>query len=226
MRFLGVNAAGLKSKLLSFNKVLTELNPSVFFVEETKMKYEGRLKLENYIVFEKNRQDRNGGGLALGCIKDLNPVWVREGEGDIEALSVEISVKNMKIRCCVAYGFQENENIDKKNNFWKYLDEEVINAKNDGAGLIIQMDGNLWAGSKIIPNDPRQQNRNGKLFEEFLSRNSHLTVVNALDICEGIISHSRKSEESILDFFIVCNLILPHVTKMVVDEEKKYVLTN
>ena len=226
LRFLGVNAAGLKSKLLSFNKVLTELNPSVFFVEETKMKYEGRLKLKNYVVFEKIRQDKNGGGIALGCIKDLNPVWVREGEGDIEALSVEISVKNMKIRCCVAYGFQENENIEKKNNFWKYLDEEVLNAKSAGSGLIIQMDGNLWAGSQIIPNDPRKQNRNGKLFEEFLMRNSHLSVINALKICEGVISRSRKSEESILDFFIVCNLVLPHVTKMVVDEENKYVLTN
>ena len=159
------------------------------------------MRLENYIVYEKIRQDRNGGGLALGCIQDLNPVWVREGEGDIEALSVEISVKNMKIRCSVAYGFQENEIIEKKNNFWKYLDEEVLNAKYNGSGLIIQMDGNLWAGSQIIPNDPRQQNRNGKLFEEFLSRNSHLCVVNALDLCEGVISRSRNSEESILDFF-------------------------
>ena len=226
MRFLGVNAAGLRSKLLSFNKVLTELKPSVFFVEETKVKYEGRLRLENYIVFEKIRQDRNGGGLAIGCIKDLNPIWVREGEGDIEALSVEISVKNLKIRCCVAYGFQENENIEKKNNFWKYLDEEALIAKNAGSGLIIQMDGNLWAGRQIIPNDPRQQNRNGKLFEEFLFRNSHLSVVNALDICEGVITRTRKSEESILDFFVVCNLVLPHVTKMVIDEENKYVLTN
>ena len=82
----------------------------------------------------------------------------------------------------MGYGFQENENIEKKNNFWRYLDEEAIYAKNAGSGLIIQMDGNLWAGSQIIPNDPRQQNRNGKLFEEFLLRNSHLSVVNALDI--------------------------------------------
>ena len=62
----------------------------------------------------------------------------------------------------MAYGFQENENIEKKNNFWKYLDEEVLFAKNAGSGLIIQMDGNLWAGRQIIPNDPRQQNKNGK----------------------------------------------------------------
>ena len=128
LRFLGVNAAGLQSKILSFKKVLSELKPSVFFLEETKMKYEGKIRIENYLIFEKVRQKRSGRGIALGCIKDLNPIWVREGEGDLEALSVEISVRNMKIRCCVAYGYQENENIEKKNSFWKYLDEEVINA--------------------------------------------------------------------------------------------------
>ena len=108
LRFLGVNAAGLQSKLFSFKKVLSDLKPSVFFIEETKTKQAGRIKLENYLIFERIRQNRNGGGVALGCIRDLNPVWVREGEGDVEALSVEISVKSMKIRCCVAYGFQEN----------------------------------------------------------------------------------------------------------------------
>ena len=57
----------------------------------------------------------------------------------------------------------------RKKIFWNYLDEKVIEASSTGAGLIIQFDGNLWAGDKIIPNDPRSQNRNGKLFEQFLA---------------------------------------------------------
>ena len=48
----------------------------------------GKLKLENYIVFELIRQDREGGGLAIGCAKDLQPVWVREGNDYVEALSI------------------------------------------------------------------------------------------------------------------------------------------
>ena len=136
----------------------------------------------------------------------------------------------MKIRCCAAYGCQETDSVDKKDDFWKYLDEEVGEATKTGAGLVIQMDGNLWAGSHIIPNDPRPQNRNGKLFEQFLTRNSHLTVVNSLDVCEGLITRSRfrsgKLEESVLDFFVVCHLVLPHISRMVIDEEGKYVLTN
>ena len=39
-------------------------------------------------------------------------------------------------------------------------------------------------------------------------------------ICNGVV------EESVLDFFIVCNRVLPFVKKMVIDGEKKYILTN
>ena len=70
------------------------------------------------------RKDRNGGGLALGVAVELQPAWVREGDDGVEALSVIISLKNMEIRCCVAYGCQETEKINKKENFWRYLDEE------------------------------------------------------------------------------------------------------
>ena len=94
-RFLGVNAAVIRSKMLTFKKILKELKPSVFFIEETKLKDAGKIKLENYIIFERPRKNKiNGGGVALGCINELNPVWVKEGENDAEALSVNIFVKN------------------------------------------------------------------------------------------------------------------------------------
>ena len=108
LRFLGVNSAGLRSKLFTFKKIISELKPSVFFCEETKFKDTGKLKIDNYVIFELVRKNRDGGGLALGCDKSLKPVWVREGDEEVEALSVDIFVKSMKIRCCVAYGCQEN----------------------------------------------------------------------------------------------------------------------
>ena len=117
MRFLGVNAAGLKSKLLTFKKVLFELQPSVFFIEETKFKNSGKIKIDNYDIFELIRTNREGGGLALGCLKSLNPVWVREGNDMVEAISVDIFIKNLKIRCCAAYGCQENDVNDRKKCF-------------------------------------------------------------------------------------------------------------
>ena len=55
-----------------------------------------------------------------------------------------------------------------KELFWNYLNIEVENAANNGAGFILQMDGNLWAGKNIIKEDPKDQNQNGKYFEKFL----------------------------------------------------------
>ena len=72
VRFLGVNSAGIWSKLTSFTNFLNEIKPIVFYVEETKLKDEGKLKLDNYDVFELVRKSRDGGGgLALGCLKEL-----------------------------------------------------------------------------------------------------------------------------------------------------------
>ena len=190
MRLLGVNSAGLRSKLSTFRKILTKLKPSVFFVEESKYKTIGKLKFANFVIFELLRKNKEGGGLALGCAKELQPVWLREGDDFVEALSVEIFVKMMKIRCCIAYGCQENDNVDRKQAFWKYLDEDVLLAHNSGSGFILHFDGNLWAGKDIVPGDPRPQNRNGKLFQEFLEKNPHLSVVNALPECEGLITRS------------------------------------
>ena len=94
------------------------------------------------------------------------------------------------------------------------------------------MDGNLKAGPEIIPGDPHPINVNGKMFKEFLLNNSHLTVVNSLDLCSGLITRRRQTihrlEEAVavLDVFVVCDKVLSCVKKMVVDEEKEFVLTN
>ena len=112
------------------------------------------MKFEDYDIFELVRKSKEGAGLALGCSKDLQPVFVREGDDDVEALSVEIFVKNMKIRCFIAYGFQECDLIKRKKAFWNYLDEEVMEADSSESGFILQFDGNLWAGNEIIPGDP------------------------------------------------------------------------
>ena len=49
----------------------------------------------------------------------------------------------MKIRCVIGYGCQENDKIDKKNAFWKYLDEEVHIADISDSGFLLHFDGNL-----------------------------------------------------------------------------------
>ena len=124
LRLVGINAAGLKNKILTFKKLVKDLQPSVFFIEETKFKEEGKFKIDNFVIFELVRDSKEGGGLALGCAKELNPVLVRKGDEEVEAMSVDISVKSMRIRCVVAYGCQENSLVEKKHKFWSFIEEE------------------------------------------------------------------------------------------------------
>ena len=80
-----------------------------------------------------------------------------------------------------------------------------------------------------IKNDPHPCNNNGRLFKNFLEDFPQLTIVNNMDVCEGKITRRRRTvnkvEESILDFFIVCDTLKPFVTRMNIDEEHLFVLT-
>ena len=91
--------------------------------------------------------------------------------------------------------------------------------------MIIQMDGNLWSGRDIIPEDPKPQNQNGKRFADFLLRNKHLSVVNETKLCEGKFTRVRNTTKTITDFFIVCDQILPLFSRMTVDEEGQSQIT-
>ena len=65
---------------------------------------------------------------------------------------------------------------------------------------------------------------------DFLQRNSTLSVVNAMSICQWTITRKRilesRSERALLDFFIVNEKLSPFLTKMIVDEERDYSLGN
>ena len=148
---------------------------------------------EKYIIYELIRKNSGGGGLAIGVDKNLNPVWIDEGNDEVEVITVEARADDFRFRCVAAYGPQEGDKIEKKEQFWGKLNNEVENASTDDCGFILQMDGNMKAGSKIIPGDPHPINTNGKMFKEFLDQNSHLTVVNSLSLCNGLITRRRQT---------------------------------
>ena len=120
-------------------------------------------------------------------------------------MSVIVVIENIPIRIIVAYGVQENASREKKDKFWDFIEEEVCQAETENQGVIIQMDGNLHAGKELIKDDPNIQNQNGRLFMQFLQRNSGLVVVNSLSICKGLITRQRrvntKTEKAVLVFF-------------------------
>ena len=55
-------------------------------------------------------------------------------------------------------------------------------------------------------------------------------MVNALKCCNGLITRRRSRDgivqQSIIDFFVVCKRLLPHVTDMTIDNQRKDIVTN
>ena len=196
--FYGINAAGIKCKQKSFENVLNTIKPQIWTMQETKLRANEKIKCEalsNYQVYYLTRQESQGGGLAVGVAKEIESTLIREGDDNTELLSVQIMVGDMPIRVITGYGPQENANLNIKEKFWEYLEDEINQAQIDNHGLLVQIDGNLHAGPQLLKQDPNPQNKNGKIFINFLERNPNLTVVNTLDICEGLITRKRTVQE-------------------------------
>ena len=92
----------------------------------------------------------------------------------------------------------------------------------------MEMDANAKLGPNIVKGDPKEQTNNGKLLLDVVKEND-LTIVNGTNLCEDVITRSRKTvnntEESVLDYFIVCSNFLKLIKKMKVDEEQIYSLS-
>ena len=168
--------------------------------------------------------------MAIGIDNDIESTLVREGFDDVKALVVQVVLGTISVTVIVAYGLQENVLKAKKDKFWEFLENEVIKAELEGHGLIIQMDGNLHGGPKLIRNDPNQQNTNGKLFMQFLERNASLFVANYLDICQGVITRQQKlverTEIAVLDFLVMNEKMRTFLSKLIIDEEREFCLSN
>ena len=107
---IGVNSAGISAKLDSLDYLSKEIQPTVFFIQETKLRTQGRIKTENsgdYQIFELLRKNLGGGGLAIGAKHDVEPVWLGEGEDQVEILVVQVKIGDIMIRCFDANGPQE-----------------------------------------------------------------------------------------------------------------------
>ena len=90
------------------------------------------------------------------------------------------------------------------------------------------MDSNAKLGSTIIHDDPHPQSGNGKLLEIVIKENN-LKVLNGSYLCQGSITRTRTTifgkEESIIDHFIVCQVMYTYVVSPQVNQERKFRLT-
>ena len=225
----GFNPDGYKSKVTTIKKLIREMKASVITMQETKCQQTGQIKLDGYFTYEHLRSNELGGGIAISALEELCPTFVSDGGEEVEALTICIKLRNMSIWITSAYGPQETAQNVKKTAFWKYISEQAQEARACGQGFVLQGDLNSWLGSNELPGDLRDQNKNGKLFQTFLEQNN-LICVNSLPFTKGLITRSRKYlgkvKQSTIDFYVVCESVLPYVSKMEILNDNSHMLTN
>ena len=90
-------------------------------MQETKYTQSGQMKFEGFYTYEQLRSNKEGGGVALSALKELNPAFVCDGGDEVEAITVDIHLKTMGISVTSAYGPQNSAIGPKKEAFWNYL---------------------------------------------------------------------------------------------------------
>lgn len=90
------------------------------------------------------------------------------------------------------------------------------------------MDANSKLGRNYIPNDPHNQSQNGKILANIIKKHN-LIVVNGLPLCQGVITRRRETidgiEESAINFVLMSSDLLNYIDSMIIDEDRKHVLT-
>ena len=60
---IGNNTAGLNGKVDSLKRIIEVFQPAVIMLQEVKTRKIGTIKLKEFIIFEKIRENNSGGGL-------------------------------------------------------------------------------------------------------------------------------------------------------------------
>ena len=104
---------------------------------------------------------------------------------------------------------------------------QVLAAKDEGCGIVMELDANAKLGCDLIKGDPNRMSYNGQIMFEMIER-QNLIIGNASIKCKGTITRHRstveKTELSVLDYLIFCEIMEPFFESMLVDENPQHVL--
>ena len=95
------NINGFRSKYLELCNLITEYNPKVIALQETKVEVDVPIKIKNYNVYRKDRT-RHGGGVCIAVHNSI-PSHQLEINTDLEIICCKIMLKDLNLTICNIY---------------------------------------------------------------------------------------------------------------------------
>ena len=152
---------------------------------------------------------------------------ISTGKEDNEILTIQADLGQDKLRIINAYGPQEGDGNKKVLGFWQDIEAEIMNAENNDCLIIIELDANAKVGDNVIKGDPNSMSNNGQIMLDVFLRHN-LFIVNSSDLCTGLITRERvlenKTEQSVIDYIIVCERMKRFLQMMTIDDQRIDVL--
>ena len=111
------NAAGLVHKSEDLKDKIKFFNSGIFAIQETHYRKKGKFKMNDYLIFESIRKNKESGGTMLGVHVGLQPILIQEYNEAFELLVVEIKIADQEIQVITGYGPKKTGNPMKEPHF-------------------------------------------------------------------------------------------------------------
>ena len=180
------NVRGYDSKRVSLQTILETVRPNVVTLNETHYVNKKKVNIDGYTVYNKNRSNMNGGGVATAIISaDAKyALKVKEGiEGD-EFLVTKHTQFSVPINVINVYGEIEsrakNKDIEDK---WYRIVSELKKLEVLGEHVVFIGDMNKHVG-EIIKGNHSKVSYGGKLIRELLNTKKYV-LLNSTNKVKG-----------------------------------------
>ena len=224
------NVRGYDSKRVSLQTILETVRPNVVTLNETHYVNKKKVNIDGYTVYNKNRNNMNGGGVATAIISaDAKyALKVKEGiEGD-EFLVTKHTQFAVPINVINVYGEVESraKNKDIEDRWYRIVSElkkiEVL-----GEHVVFIGDMNKHVG-EIIKGNHSKVSYGGKLIRELLNTKKYVLLNSTNKVQGGPYTRYNPTNpedhesKSCLDLVIISRELYKYVDKVIIDKEQNF----
>ena len=215
------NVRGYKSKENVIKRIVSEEEPVLLALVETKLEACDTVELPGYQIVRTDRENEGGGVLIAfrSCLKNTAVIVREYKEHNCEMSWLRLNSSQIKIKLGVIYMPQESRtSLNTLKEIYEVIEEEVRDSKAKEESIILLGDFNCKIGN-YIPKNKEEITKAGKLMLKMIKRQG-LKTVNGQECCEGTWTRKEGNNKSIIDYVIVFEEDLNLVQKMVIDEDQ------
>ena len=204
--------------------IVEDISPTIIALCETKLGKSSKVRkvLPGYQLFPRNVKLGKGGlliGIRSNTFRSSLDVTSTEDQ-NIMTVRMAVSEK-LAYRMILAYGPQETETPEVRENFMTAVSVEVQNCKDNSEIPIILGDFNAKVermNDELVP-----MSGNGKLLCELVEE-QEVSIMNFSGVCQGKWTHEIRTTgaKSVLDYVIASSTFTRSIKSMIIDEDCAY----